>query len=67
MSEADGGMQRDAGVIGCRLTAAEDAIDAAVLDGRRDHSRSCGMPIRLLATGGRIAAHDLLELEGGRS
>ena len=29
-NEADGGMQRDAGLIGRTLTAAEDAIDAAV-------------------------------------
>ena len=29
-NEADGGMQRDAGLIGRTPTAAEDAIDAAV-------------------------------------
>ena len=37
--EADGGMQRDAGVIGRRMTAAENAIDSAVLELAYDRHR----------------------------
>ena len=57
-------MQRDAGVISRRLTAAEDTTDSAGLE----------WPARLSpqlwdadTAAGRTAAHDLLELEGGRS
>ena len=37
--EADGGMQRDAGVIDRRMTAAENAIDSAVLELAYDRHR----------------------------
>ena len=37
-------MQWDAGVFGRRLTAAENAIDEAVLSGRRDHRRANRVP-----------------------
>jgi hypothetical protein len=61
-------MQWDAGVIGRRMTAAENAIDAAVLEWpARPSPRQSGANVQLLCTAVGTAAHELLELNSGRS
>ena len=62
-------MLRDAGCSGCRLTAAVDAIDAAMLELPHDHRCVGQMPSRSapLRSCVQTAAHELLELDSGRS
>ena len=61
-------MQWYAGVIGRRMTAAENAIDAAVLEWpARPSPRQSGANVQLLCTAVGTAAHELLELNSGRS